>query len=186
IRPLPFGDSSRLAFIFATHKERGRERMGASYADFLDWRRDNSSFVDLAAFGRRSYNLSGVGEPLRVQGSAATASFFSIGELRATGGRLIQPGDDRPGAPRGVGLSHGFWTRHFGSDPSVMGRTLRLDGEPHLVVGVLTPEIEIGTMSEIDVWTALAPVADPNDREGRTLRVMGRLKPGIEVAQAAA
>src|SRR5262249_20812276 len=138
IRPLPFGDSSRLAMIFATHPERGRERMGASYADFVDWRRDNSTFVDLAAFGRRSYNLSGAGEPIRVQGTAATASLFSVGELGATVGRLIQPEDDRPGAPRVVVLSHGFWARRFGSDPSLLGRTLWLDGEPHLVVGVLT------------------------------------------------
>ena len=64
-----------------------------------------------------------------------------------------------------------------------MGRAIVLDGVPHEVVGVLTPAIEIGTLSEIDVWTALAPVADPTDREARTLRVTGRLKPGVEVAR---
>lgn len=72
--------------------------------------------------------------------------------------------DDRRGAPRVALLSHGFWTRRFGADPAVIGRSVNLDGEPHEVVGVLTPEIEIGNMREIDVWTALEPLADSSVR----------------------
>jgi putative ABC transport system permease protein len=83
-------------------------------------------------------------------------------------------------------LSHGFWSRQFGADPTVVGRTLRLDGEPCLVIGVLAPAIEIGTLSEIDVWTPLTADADPADRVGRTLMVTGRLKPGVDVVRAAA
>ena len=123
---------------------------------------------------------------MRVQGEAATASLFKAWSILPLHGRVIQPDDDRPGAPRVAVLSHGFWARQFGSDPAVVGRALRLDGEPHVVVGVLTPTIEIGTFSEIDVWTPLSPTADPNDREDRSLRVTGRLKPDVDVAQAAA
>jgi predicted permease len=160
--------------------------MSAAYADFVEWRRDNTSFEDLGAFRLRTYNLTGVGDPQRVQGSQATASLFTLWNLESVRGRVLQAEDDRPGAPRAALLSHGFWTRQFGADPGLVGRTLSLDGEPHLVVGVLTPRVEIGNLSEIDVWTALAPVADPADREGRTLRVTGRLRPGVEVPEAAA
>ena len=75
-------------------------------------------------------------------------------------------------------LGHGFWSREFGADPGLIGRALSLDGEPHTVIGVLTPRIEVGSLSEIDLWTPLAPVADPQDREARTLRVTGRLARG--------
>lgn len=186
LRPLPFGDVSRTTMITATHPERGRDRMPVSYPDFVEWRRDNHSFEELGAYQRRTYNLTGEGEPQRVQGALASASLFTLWNLGPVHGRVLQPEDDRPGAPRVLLLSHGFWSRQFASDPGIVGRTLSLDGEPHVVVGVLTPRIEIGTLGEIDLWTALAPVANPNDRESRLLRVTARLKPGVELSQAAA
>jgi predicted permease len=187
LRPLPFGDVSRTVMFFATHPERGQERMGVAYADFVEWRRDNRSFEDLGAFRQAiSYNLTGAGDPQRIHGSLATASLFTLWNLEPVHGRVLQPNDDRPGAPRVALLSHGFWSRQFGADPGVVGRTVSLDGEPYIVVGVLTPRIEFGSLSEIDVWTALGAVAIPDDREARTLYVTGRLKPGVAVAQAAA
>jgi putative ABC transport system permease protein len=184
LRPLPFGDVSRTTIITATHPERDRDRMPASYADFVEWRRDNHSFEDLAGYERRTFNLTGTGEPQRVQGALATASLFALWNLEAVHGRVLLPDDDRRGAPRTVLLAHGFWSRQFASDAGILGRALFLDGEPHVVVGVLTPRIEVGTLGEIDVWTALAPVGDPDDREARVLRVTGRLKPGVALAQA--
>jgi len=186
LRPLPFGDTSRTTMVFATHPERGRDRMGVAYGDFLDWGRDSGSFEDLGAFRRVTYNLTGAGDPLRVGGAEATASLFAIWQLEPVHGRVVQAADDQPGAPRVALLSHGFWSRHLGADPNVVGASLTLDGEPHVVVGVLTPRIEIGNLSEIDVWTALGAAADPGDRTDRSLRVTGRLKPGAEVTQAQA
>jgi putative ABC transport system permease protein len=186
LRPLPFGDVSRTMMIFAKHPERGRDRMGASYADFVEWRRDNTTFEDLGAWQRRTYNLTGSGDARRVQGALATASLFVLWNLGPVHGRVLRPEDDKPGAVPVALLSHGFWERQFGGDPGVVGRTIRLDGIPHEVVGVLTPAIEIGSLSEIEVWTALSPVADPADREGRTLRITGRLKQGVTMVTAAA
>jgi putative ABC transport system permease protein len=185
-RPLPLPDPSRVVLVFATHPERAGDRQGVAYGDFLEWSEQTRTLDDLAAFTRRTRNLTGTGEPLRVQDEATTASLFRAWGLAPRQGRVIQPEDDRPGAPRVALLSHGFWARHFGSDPAVVGRTLRLDGEPHVVIGVLDPAIEIGTFSEVDIWTPLAPTADPSDRENRSLRVTGRLKPGVELPQAAA
>jgi predicted permease len=186
LRPMPFGDSTRTVMVFAQHPERAHHRMSVSYPDFVDWRRDSRSFEDLGAYQRRTYNLTGVGDPRRVQGAQATASLFTLWELGPVHGRVIQPDDDRPGAPSVVLLGHGFWSREFGADPGLIGRPLFLDGQAHTVIGVLTPRIEVGSLSEIDLWTPLAPVADPQDREARTLRVTGRLAPQADIAQAQA
>ncbi len=186
LRPLPLPDPSRVVLVFATHPERAHDRQGVAYGDFLEWSQETRTLDDLAATARTTRNLTGTGEALRVQDERATASLFRTWGMQPWMGRVLQPADDRVGAPAVVLLSHGFWARHFGSDPAVVGRTLRLDGEPHVVVGVLDPAMEIGTFSEIDVWTPLARTADPADRENRSLLVTGRLKPGVDVAQAAA
>jgi putative ABC transport system permease protein len=186
LRPLPFGDVSRTVMLFATHAERADDRMAITYADFADWRRDNRSFESMGAYRSVTHALTGVGDPERLHGSLATASLFSIWQLEPVHGRVLQPDDDRPGAPRVALLSHGFWSRRFGADPGVVGRTVVLDGEPAVVVGVLTPRIEVGTLSEIDVWTSLDRVAAPLDREERKLRVTARLRPDADVTGAGA
>jgi predicted permease len=185
-RPLPMKELARLVGIFGKHPEHARERALCSYADFLEWREESTSFEGLAAGADRTYNLTGAGDPMRVHGFAATASLFTEWGLGAVLGRVIQPEDDRKGAPRVALLSHGFWSRQFGADPRVVGTSLRLDGRPHVVVGVLTPSIEIGRLSEIEVWTPLTPEADPADRTARTLEVSGRLKHGVDLPRAAA
>jgi putative ABC transport system permease protein len=186
LRPLPMPDPSRVVLVFATHAERARDREGVAYGDFLEWSQETRTLDHLAAFTRTTRNLTGTGEPLHVHDLRATASLFRAWGILPRLGRVIQPADDRAGAPAVVLLSHGFWSRHFGSDPTVVGRTLRLDGEPHEVVGVLDPAIEVGTFSEIDVWTPLARTADPADRDDRSLAVTGHLKPGVELAEAEA
>jgi len=185
-RPLPMKEAARLVMIYGKHPEHGRDRARVSYADFVEWRAQSTSFEDLAAGRPRTSNLTGSGDAMRVGGFAATASLFGEWGLEAVVGRVIQPEDDRKGAERVALLSHGFWSRRFGADPKVVGTSLRLDGQPHVVVGVLAPAIEIGTLSQIDVWTPLTPEADPADRTGRTLLVSGRLKPGVDLQRAAA
>jgi predicted permease len=184
-RPLPMKEVSRLVLVWAQHPESRRDRGLASYPDFVEWRAQSTSFEDLAAGGRRTYSLTGAGDPRRLRGFAVTASLFTEWGLQTVAGRPMQPEDERPGAPRVALLSHGFWSRERGSDPAVVGTTLRLDGHPHVVVGVLAPAIELGTLSEIDVWTPLALEADPTDRSARSLLVTGRLKRGATLAHAA-
>src|SRR5262249_22672726 len=94
-------------------------------------------------------------------------------------------GADAPGAPGEVVLSHRYWARDLDGDPAIVGQTLMLDNRPATVVGVLAPDIEIGSNTEIDVWMPLTLLPDA-PREERTLRVCGRLKPGVTVEQASA
>ena len=98
LRPMPFGDTSRTVMVFAQHPERAHQRMSVSYPDFADWRRESRSFEDMGAYQRRTHNLTGSGDPRRVQGAQATASLFTLWELGPVHGRVIQPDDDRPGA----------------------------------------------------------------------------------------
>jgi putative ABC transport system permease protein len=185
-RPLPLKDVSRLVVIYGRHPEHGRDRARATYADYVEWREQSTSFEDLGAGGTLTVNLTGSGDPMRLRAFVASASLLSEWGLAAVAGRVLQADDDRRGAPPVVMLSHGFWSRQFGADPRVVGTSLRIDGRSCLVVGVLTPAIEIGTLSEIDVWLPLTPAADPADRATRTLLVSGRLKPGVELSRAAA
>jgi predicted permease len=185
-RPLPIRDIDTAASLWMTHPERGDERVQVSYADYLEWRDQVRSLTELAARTYRSYNLTGVEQPSRILAAQATASLFPSWDIRAVRGRVFDQEEDRPGAERVALLSHGFWERQFGRDPGILGRVVRLDGEPYAVVGVLDPAIEIGGLSEVALWTPLAPDADPLDREERNLRVSGRLAPDTTLEEAAA
>ncbi len=186
LRPLPFRDVDRLARLSSQHSDYGEEDMPATYADFLEWRRENRTMEDLAAYGLRSYGLTFQGDTVPVQGSLATASCFTEWGMPALHGRTLLTSDETPGAPRVAVLAHHLWATRFGSDPAIVGRSIILDGNAHTIVGVLTPAIEIGSLSLIDLWTALAREADPEDRTERTLLVTGRLKPGTTLDEAVA
>jgi putative ABC transport system permease protein len=147
LRPLPIADIETVAALSMTHPDRAMERVDVSYPDYVQWRDEARSFSQLTARAYRSYNLTGVDQPARVRAAQATANLFAVFGLGAVHGRLFNEQDDRPGAERVAVLSHGFWDRQFGRDPGVLGRVVRLDGEPYTVVGVLDPRIEVGGIS---------------------------------------
>ena len=186
LRRLPIQEIDRVAFVEGRNPLQGAERMRLSPADFLDYRARSTSFVELAAYGLASATLGGSAEPELVTTGRATASFFGAWGLRPVRGRTFAETEDRPGAAPVVLLSHGTWTRRFGADPGIVGRTLALDGRPHEVVGVLTPEIEIGRLGTIELWVPLALEAAGAERSERMLRVTGRLAPGVTLARASA
>jgi putative ABC transport system permease protein len=186
LRRLPIQEIDRVAFIEGRNPRQGEDRMRLSPADFLDYRERNTAFVELAAYGLTSATLSGSAEPELVTTGRATASFFGAWGLRAVRGRTFAETEDRPGTAPVALLSHGTWTRRFGADPGIVGRVLTLDGRPHEVVGVLTPEIEIGRLGMIELWVPLALDAASAERSERLLRVTGRLAPGVTLARASA
>jgi putative ABC transport system permease protein len=185
LRPLPLKDTQTLGWIFAVDPHRGGNRGPLSIAEFLDYRRSLTSFEALAASVRSNVTLTGRGDARRLTGSRVTANLIDVWGLRLQAGRGFSAGADTPGAPPEVVISHHYWERELNRDPSIVGQTMTLDGRPATVVGLLSPDIEIGNISEIDVWTPLALAPDA-PREERTLRVNGRLKPGVTLAQAGA
>ncbi len=186
LRRMPIEEIERVAIIEGRNPRQGAERLRISPADFVDYRDRSQSFVELAAYGVASATLTGGGEPELVTTGRATASFFRVWGVRAVRGRTFADADDRVGAAPVALLSHGTWTRRFGADPGVIGRVLTLDSRPHHVVGVLTPEIEIGRLGTIEIWVPLAIDPAAAERSERTLRVTGRLAPGATLERASA
>lgn len=183
LRPLPLQDPATLGWVFAIDPHRGGNRGPVSIPEFLDYRAALTTFESLAGSMRASVVLTGRGDARRLQATRVTANLIDVWGLRLQLGRGFTSGADRPGAPPEVVISHHYWDRDLNRDPAIVGQTLMLDAKPAAVMGVLAPDIEIGNLSEIDVWVPLS-LAPDLPREERTLRVNGRLKPGTSLAQA--
>jgi putative ABC transport system permease protein len=183
LRPLPLHDQKTIAFIFMVDPQRGGDRGTMSISDLLDYRSALTSFNNIAATTSASFTLSGRGDATALTGSRVTANLFETWGLKMAAGQPFLRGDDLPGAPDVVILSHSFWKRQLNGDPAIVGQALTLNGRPHTVRGVVAPDIEIGNLSLIEVWTPLT--LDPTaPRDQRNLRTSGRLRPGVAFEQA--
>jgi putative ABC transport system permease protein len=173
LRPLPYPHAERLVIA------------PVSMPDFEDLRAASRSFDDLAVWGSNRYSLGSDGaasEP--VLGAIVSARFFPLLGGPALG-RVPGPGDQRE---KVAVIAHGLWQRRFGGDPGAMGRVIRLYGDPHTVIGVMPPEFQFPA-ARFEVWVPLesAMAASPAQAENRSLRIfraLGRLKPGVSLAQA--
>lgn len=185
LRPLAFPDPDRLLMIFETTPEFGKNSV--AYPNFLDWRRENRSFTDMGAFRGDDFNFTGAGEPQHLSGEYVSASLFPVLGVTPFLGRNFLPEEDRQGGACAVMLSYGFWTRRFGADPNILGKTLTLNAASCSVTGVLPRNFRLGENAQVYV-----PIEQWNSVGLRTreehpgLRVVGRLRPGvaIDVAQA--
>ncbi len=182
LKPLPFPHSERMVRVWEA------PRPGATNAtstlDYLDWKRLATSFEALSAKRAIAVTLTGSGDPVRLTGEMVTADYFKVFATSARLGRLLTDGDDRPGAPRVVVLSHGAWLTYFGGDRTILGRALILDGEPYQVVGVLPP----GPFdrNRVDVWTPLVFTSGQRTRQVHWLTVYGRLRADASLTQSRA
>ena len=182
LKPLPFEEPDRLVDLDQTAPEWNLEYVGMAYPDFLAWRADNRSFESMAAYGRDGANLSGEGTAERVEMVMATYDLDDVLRLEPELGRFFTAEEDRPDAPRVALLTHGFWERRYASDPTVIGRTLDLDGEPHEIVGVMPARAAF--VAEADLWLPLRE--DPDSNSGWYLTGIGRLREGVTLEQAGA
>ena len=179
LRPLPFPESDRLVTIWGYHASIGRE--SASLPDFLDWRRDSRSFVDMTARANTQFNLTGAGEPEVVRGALVTANYFRVLGSPIPFGRGFRDDEERRGAARVAVLSDGFWQREFGGRADALGRQIVLGGVPYTIVGVGARGLSVP--QEVDVW---APLTTDTilGRRNDFLEVVGRLAPGADLSQA--
>jgi len=191
LRPLPFGDADRLVLLWQSKPESGWERLPVSYPNFSDWRERSHSFDGMAAFfsyADSTFNLSEGEEPERVQAAYVTANLFSQLGVRPERGRVFLPEEDRRGASRVVVLGGGLWQRRFGSDPGIVGKSIQLDGESHLVVGIMPRSFSFPRFpKDADLWLPLAqePKASRQFSRGtKYLTVVAKLKPGVSLAEA--
>jgi putative ABC transport system permease protein len=186
LQSVPARDRSRVVSVSSTDPRRGRMRIGASPADFVDWKERSRSFESLGAISFGTLNLTGIDTPLRVRTAKASVDVFPALGIEPTIGRTFRPDEDRAGGNHVVLLSNRFWQRQFAGAPTALGTTITLDGDRYGVVGVMSARIEIGALRQVDVWVPLAidRVASPRDQ--RSLYVFGRLEPGVTRQQGGA
>ncbi len=186
LKPLPFPDSAELAVLSETDIESGSGGDSVTPANFEDWRALNTSFEDLAAMAQTSMNLTGEGDPERLNVHRVSSSFFSILGVEPLLGRAFVTEEDQPGGERVVLLSHGFWERHFGARGSALGEDILLDGESHRVIGVLPVWFRFPSR-DIALFVPLAMDGDERSaRSSHYLDVLGRVRSGVTTVQAAA
>jgi predicted permease len=189
LRPLPFRDPGRLVWI-----SNGNDATVTQTEHYSDLRKLNRSFSDLAGFavwGVGNRQLRGTGEPDRLTSVPVTANFFALVGVQPEIGRSFAEEEcqGKYSAPPATLLSYNFWRRRFASDPGVVGRQLTLDNQPVIVVGVLPESFDFGSIftpgTPIDIFVPW-PLADPAKPQGNTMRIVGRLKPGVTVRAAQA
>ena len=171
IRPLPFRDPARLVAVYTTRPGSGVDRGSVSYPDWREWKTRTHSFEELAGVGGRSLTLSDKDEPERFNGATVTWNLFPALGIQPILGRQFLPEEDRPGGPPVVMLSHGVWQRRYAADPSIIGRTITVNGTPSTVVGVMPPRFQFPQRAQL--WIPLTPM--PSARQ-TTVRAA---KPGL-------
>jgi putative ABC transport system permease protein len=188
LRPLPFKHPEQLVMIWENATHLGFPRNTPSPANFLDWQKQARSFTGMAATAELSFNLTGVGEPERLDGRRVSANLFDLLGVSPLLGRAFVPDDDRPGTHVAL-LSYSLWQRRFGSDPGVIGRAITLNGESYTVIGVTPQSVQLpGFENRNDqLWVPMAfPPDEATQRGNHFLDVIARLKTGVTVKQAQA
>jgi putative ABC transport system permease protein len=190
IQPLPYRDAGRVLFAMGWDVQRDQMRFQVSAADFQDWRAQCSAFEQAAGYRYWSVNLTGAGEPERVQGYYVTDNLFALLGVEPLLGRVFQPGEDQPGALKVAVLSHGLWSRRFGAERSVIGQTVKLNDESYTIIGVMPPKFEFPQLNfKGDLWAPFNHNPSrlrPDPSANFTMVAVARLRPDRTLAQAQA
>ena len=189
VRGLPFEKSEDLVALFRNRPAQGAEFMGVTIHDFQDWREQQTSFEDIAAYYAETVNLGGTeGRPIRYLGAYVSAHLFDLLRVQPILGRTFRPEEDHPSTPPVMILSYRAWQDRFQGDPGIIGRTVRANAEMTTIVGVM-PE-KFGFPGQMDAWLPLRIDALAFRRgggpavEGTQLQAIGRLKDGVTLEAA--
>jgi len=188
LEPLPFRDVDRVVQIWHTPPQSsfpGMTTFSISPANFLDWQRQNHVFEAMALYSGANFDLTGTEKPEAISASPVTAGFFSVLGVEPIHGRIFRPEENNPGQNQEVVLSYKFWQTHYGADPSAVGRTINLDGEPYTIIGVMGPAMNKPGFAQMWIPKAFTP-AEAAVRNNHNFLAVGRLKPGVTVEQAQA
>ena len=185
LRPLPYENPDQLVMVWEKRPAEGVLDNVVAPADYVDWAKLNSSFESIAAYTPLTVDLTGVGDPVKLPAAAVSPAFFDVFRTRPELGRSFRPEEGIVGNQRVVILGHGLWLRMFGSDPSIVGRQILLNGVGHEVVGVLPAAFQFAD-STIELWAPLALEGQPQplSRAQHQFFVYARMKPGVTLQQA--
>jgi predicted permease len=194
-KPLPYAEPDHLVML--SERQSDGKPSDVAPANFVDWRNGSHSFTDVAAIRASSFAssfiLGGQSEATRLTGGDVSSSFFSVLGVRFMLGRNFLPDEDLPGHDRVAILSYAAWTKQFGADRDIAGKPITLDDKSYTVVGVLPADFQFGSTaadfqarSQADIWVPLALDPQKLQRGAHMLHVIGRLDPGVKLAQAQA
>ena len=181
LAPLPYPESDRLVRVYDVQP--ACSTCPASFPKYIDWKERNQVFAAIGGSSEGSMVLTGAGDPIRVRMSSTTASFRAVLGARPVIGRWYTEDEDRPGGPKVVVLSADLFTQQFGSDPTLVGRSITLNGDSYQVIGVLPLSF---AHRRSQIFVPLQRKLDPSTRGSHFLPVYARMKPGVTVEQAAA
>jgi putative ABC transport system permease protein len=190
LQPLPFVAPERLVWIGGWARNLHTMDAGVTPADFVDYRQQSRSFESFAASISEgvAMNLTGVGEPERLQGALVTSEYLGVFGVKAELGQIFGPDEAPERQGRVAVLSHGLWVRRFGADPSIINKTVTLDGNSHTIIAVMPPQFQYP--ADVEVWVPFSidgpPQSPMRSRELHFLRPIARLKPGVTIAEAQA
>ena len=188
LAPLPYPRPEQLVVPISVNTERGLDRVSVSFADYQDYRAMRDVFSGVSLIQSFGADLTGAGDPERVDAARVTSDFFPVLGTPAILGRVLGEGDFRAGPAAVAVISEGLWRRAFGADPSIAGRTVRLGGRPLDVVGVVAQAA--GYPADVDLWTPLNVAGIGEDertrRDNFIFGAVARLAPGVSVEQASA
>jgi len=182
--PLPFAEPDALADVRRLEPSTGGTG-SLNAADFLDFRRTSRAFSALAGYRQSEVRLTGGDRAERLRAALATANFFEVLGVRAALGRVFDATDEEAGRSRLALVSDAMWREYLAGDPAIVGRTIRLNGEEHTIVGVLPERFQFTLLGRVHVWKPLG--FSPDDSTNRRLpsiRGLGRLRPGSTIDQA--
>ncbi|MGH9740726.1 MAG: ABC transporter permease, partial [Candidatus Acidiferrum sp.] len=192
LKSLPYRQEQRLVMIWETKVHEGRDHNVVSPANFLYWQGHNTAFEQMAAFFDYTLTLTGEGEPDEIPSQGITTNLFSLLGVSPILGRDFSSDEGQRGHNNVVLLSYGLWHRRFGADRDIVGKPIRLDGESYLVVGVMPPEVTLfasqGSLTgkPAQLWWPYAWPDQAQVPHGRWITAIGRLKPGVSLAQSQA
>lgn len=179
-KPLPFPGADQILNVW--EKPPGGERNGISTLNFLDWKNQNTVFTAMAAQSWGSVTLIDADVPVELRNGRVSAPYFEIFGVKPMLGRTFAADEDQLGKNQVVILSHRVWQNRFGEDSNIIGRSIRLNGEPYTVIGVMPPGMYDREWQ--DVWTPLAFKPSQMTRDYHWMISWARLKPGVTLQQA--
>jgi len=188
-RPLPYREADRLVMVWEQNPERGWYHNIVSAANFLDWRKQNDVFSQMAAIEPgQGFNLSGTGTPEQLWGERVATNLFTLLGVKPLMGRDFLPEEDKPGGPRVVILSYGLWERRYGRDASLVGKQISLNNESYTVVGIMPAGFYFPPFWRDwagELWVPGLDLSNP-ERTAHAYIAIGRLKPGVSLERAQA
>ncbi len=193
LRQLPYASPSRIVELVGTRQ--GALTGTIAYPNAMDVRDRSTIFEEFSAYDEWRANLTGIDEPELIYGALVNPSFFAVLGVNPHRGRFFTPEEDIDGRDRVVVLTYGLWSRKFGADPSIIGRTIQLDGTPHTVVGIgpmnyEDPRLSGPSWGDVQLWRPLGYLGVDEDRlpsrSGRSFTAVARLAPNLSLEGAAA